>query len=358
MKMLLAGGGTGGHLFPAVAIAEQLLRQDERAEVRFVGTAKGLEAKLLPKLGLSLELIDMVGLVGRGLSGALQLVPKLLRSLRQSQKILDSFKPDIVVGVGGYSSFPVLVAARFKSIPFILHEQNAKPGLSNRVLARFARRVCLSIPGSGAGLPQGKLVVTGNPLRQGVADLGATLPTDGGILVFGGSRGAHVINQLMVEAMPLLRKQGVDVGFVHQTGETDAQQVTAAYCATGEEHVEVLPFIDDMATAYKNAQMVVCRAGATTIAELCACGRPALMIPFPYAAADHQTANAAAVEAAGAAKMLTQTDLTPERLAKEIGELWQDRERLQQMAAAARSLGQKDAAERVVDVCLQVLSED
>ena len=358
MKMLLAGGGTGGHLFPAVAIAEQLLRQDEASEVRFVGTAKGLEAKLLPKLGLALEIIDMVGLVGRGFGGAVQLLPKLMRSLRQSLNILQRFKPDIVVGVGGYASFPVLVAARLKGVPFILHEQNAKPGLSNRVLARFARRVCLSIPDSGSRLPQRKLVVTGNPLRQGVAEISSTLPSAGNILVFGGSRGAHAINELLVASMPLLRKKGVESSFVHQTGEADARQVAEAYRNSGETNVEVSPFIEDMANAYRSAQLVVCRAGATTIAELCACGRPALMIPFPYAAADHQTANAAAMVAAGAARMLAQADLTPEKLAGAISELWHDREALQQMAVAARSLGRKDAAERVVAVCLQVLSED
>ncbi len=358
MKMLLAGGGTGGHLFPAVAIAEQLLRQDRNAEVRFVGTAKGLEAKLLPKLGLALELIDMVGLVGRGLSGALQLMPKLLLSLRQSLEIVRRFNPDIVVGVGGYSSFPVMVAARLKGVPFIIHEQNATPGLSNRVLARFAQRICLSIPGSGERLPQGKLIVTGNPLRQGLTCLDSPLPSAGNILVFGGSRGAHAINELVVACMPLLRKNGIDATVIHQTGDVDEQQVTAAYREAGETGVEVLSFIDDMASAYKGAQLVVCRAGATTIAELCACGRPALMIPYPHAAADHQTANADAMEVAGAAIKLVQTDLTPEKLATAISELWKDQDRLQQMAAAARSLGQSDAAERVVDVCLQVLSED
>ncbi len=357
MRMLLAGGGTGGHLFPAVAIAEQLLRQDHNAEVRFVGTAKGLEAKLLPKLGLTLELIDMVGLVGRGLRGAWQLMPKLLRSLRQSLKIVQQFKPDIVVGVGGYASFPVLIAAHLKGVPFILHEQNAKPGLSNRVLAYFAQRVCLSIPGSGARLPQRKLVMTGNPLRQGVAEMDTAIPSAGKLLVFGGSRGAHAINELMIKSMPLLRRSGVTVAVLHQTGETDAPEAIAAYRTAGETDVEVVPFIDDMAGAYMSAQLVVCRAGATTIAELCACGRPALIIPFPYAAADHQTANAAAMEAAGAAKVLVQADLTPERLAAAISELWHDKERLLQMANSARSLGQKDAAQRVVAVCLQVLSE-
>ncbi len=324
MRMLLAGGGTGGHLFPAIAIAEQLLRQDRSAEVRFVGTARGLEAQLLPKLGLPLDLIDMVGVVGRGLGGALQLLPKLIRSLRQSLRIIRHFRPDIVVGVGGYASFPVLLAARLKGIPSVLHEQNALPGLSNRVLARFARRICLSLPGSGAHLPQRKLVVTGNPLRRGVAELSATLPERGKILVFGGSRGAHAVNELMTACVPLLRRQGLSAEILHQTGAADAAQVAAAYAAAGVSGVEVQPFIEDMARADREARLVVCRAGATTIAELCACGRPALMIPFPHAAADHQTANAAAMERAGAAKLLVQAELTPAQLAASLNELWKN----------------------------------
>ncbi len=358
MRMLLAGGGTGGHLFPAVAIAEQLLYQDGTAEVRFVGTARGLEASLLPKLGLSLELIDMVGIVGRGLWGLLQGVPKVLFSLQQSFNILKRFNPDIVVGVGGYSSFPVLIAARIKGVPFIIHEQNAKPGLSNRVLSRFAKRVCISIPGSGDSLPQKKLVLTGNPLRKGLVTLDTEISPKGKLLVFGGSRGAHAINELLIESLALLRQRGVCVSVIHQTGEADAELVKEAYRRRAENDVEVFPFIDDMATAYRDAQLVVCRAGATTLAELCACGRPALLIPFPYAAADHQTANAQAMEREGAAKMLVQTGLSPEKLADAIYELLNNNEQLRKMAAAASNLGQKDAAERVVSVCLQVLEED
>jgi len=357
MKMLLAGGGTGGHLFPAVAIAEQLLREDSSAAVRFVGTARGLEARLLPKLGFQLELIDMVGVVGRGVRGVLQILPKFIRSLCQSLRILQRFQPDIVVGVGGYASFPVLMASKLRGIPFILHEQNAAPGLSNRVLARFAKKICLSIPGSGAQLPQGKLIMTGNPLRQGVAELESALPEDGEILVFGGSRGAHAINELLVQSLPLMRGRGVAVKLMHQTGDADYTQVQAAYRSQGETNVEVFPFIDDMASAYKGSRLVVCRAGATTIAELCACGRPSLMIPFPFAAADHQTANARAMEAAGAAKMLVQAEISAESLARTIAELWQDQGQLQKMADAAASLGKKDAARRVVAVCTQVLTE-
>ncbi|WP_020675400.1 undecaprenyldiphospho-muramoylpentapeptide beta-N-acetylglucosaminyltransferase [Geopsychrobacter electrodiphilus] len=357
MKMLLAGGGTGGHLFPALAIAEQLLRDDSQSEVCFVGTKKGLEARLLPKLGFQLEFIDMVGVVGRGVRGIVQLLPKMLKSLRQSWLILQRFQPDIVVGVGGYASFPVLITSKLKGIPFILHEQNAVPGLSNRVLAGFARRICLSIPDSGKRLPRHKLVMTGNPLRQAVAELSSALPGSGEILAFGGSRGAHAINELLAESLPLLRRHGVTVKVVHQTGDADLDQIRAVYQSQGETNIEVIPFIEDMASAYKNSRLVICRAGATTIAELCACGRPALMIPLPSSAADHQTANARAMEAAGAAIMLTQHETSAEKLANTIAELWLNRDRLQVMAEAAASLGQKDAARRVVAVCIQVLTE-
>ena len=357
MKMLLAGGGTGGHLFPAIAIAEQLLREDAAAAVRFVGTAQGLEARLLPRLGLQLDLINMVGVVGRGLRGLLQGVPRLISSFAQSKQILRAFGPDIVVGVGGYASFPVLLAAATKGIPCVLHEQNAHPGLSNRILARVARRICTSIPGSEKGLPPQKVVLTGNPLRQGVLDISAELPEQGCLLVFGGSRGARAINQLMVDAMPQLRAKGFKARVLHQTGEADEAWVKEAYAAAEVADVEVRPFIENMAEAYAEARLVVCRAGATTIAELCACGRPAVMIPFPFAAADHQTANAAAMAQQGAAMMLPQKSLDAEGLVTELGALWHDPERLARMASAAAALGQKDAAAQVLQVCRQVLTK-
>lgn len=357
MKMLLAGGGTGGHLFPAIAIAEQLLREERDASVLFVGTERGLEAKLLPQLGLQLDLINMVGVVGRGLRGLLQGLPRLLSSIGQSRRILQSFAPDVVVGVGGYASFPVLLTAGLTGIPCVLHEQNAHAGLSNRILARLARRVCISIPGSEKNLPRKKVVLTGNPLRQGVVDVDAVLPDDGMLLVFGGSRGARAINQLMVEALPQLRARGITAPVLHQTGEADLEWVQKAYATAGIEGVEVRSFIDRMDSAYDAARLVVCRAGATTIAELCACGRPALMIPFPFAAADHQTANAAAMEQQGAARMLHQQSLDAETLVAELGALWHDDEKLGAMAEAAAGLGQKDAAARVLDVCRQAVRE-
>lgn len=354
MRMLLAGGGTGGHLFPAVAIAEQLLAEDNKAQVQFVGTAKGLEARQLPALGFALELIDISGVVGRGIFGLLLVLPKLVRSLSQSWRILSKFNPDVVVGVGGYASFPVLMAAGCRGIPCVIHEQNARPGLSNRLLAKVAKRICLSIPGSGAHLPQSKLVLTGNPLRQAMNLVSPILPSAGGLLVFGGSRGARAINRLMVETLPLLRQAGMTADLVHQTGRDDYAQVRQAYAEQQDKQVRVVSFIDDMSTAYNQARLVICRAGATTLAELCVCGRPALLVPYPYAAADHQTANARALEQQQAARLLPEAHLTPAGLAEAILGLWHNPTQLEKMATAARKLGQPAAAERVVAVCRQV----
>jgi len=354
MRMLLAGGGTGGHLFPAVAIAEQLLAEDDAAVVQFVGTARGLEARQLPRLGFALELIDISGVVGRGICGLLQALPKLGRSLGQSWRILSKFAPDVVVGVGGYASFPVLLAAGLRGIPCVIHEQNACPGLSNRLLARLATRICLSIPGSGARLPQAKLVLTGNPLRRGMNQISPLVPPAGSLLVFGGSRGARAINHLLMETLPLLRKEGLTAELVHQTGSDDLEEVRQAYAQQQDKRVRVVPFIEDMSTAYNEARLVICRAGATTLAELCVCGRPALLVPYPHAAADHQTANALALENQQAAQMLPEAKLTPARLAEAILKLWHNPAQLEQMAAAARKLGQPDAAQRVVAVCRHV----
>lgn len=354
MRMLLAGGGTGGHLFPAVAIAEQLLAEDDSAVVQFVGTAKGLEARQLPRLGFALELIDISGVVGRGIFGLVQVLPKLARSLRQSWRILSKFAPDVVVGVGGYASFPVLLAAGVRGIPCVIHEQNAQPGVSNRLLARLAQRVCLSIPGSGARLPQHKLVLTGNPLRRGLHQVSPVLPAVGSLLVFGGSRGAHALNRLLVEALPLMRAAGLTAQLVHQTGSDDFDQVREAYEEQQETLVSVVPFIEDMSAAYSQARLVICRAGATTLAELCLCGRPALLVPYPHAAGDHQSVNARALEHQQAARMLPEADLSAARLAEAVVELWNNPAQLEHMAAAARNLGQPDAARRVVEVCRQL----
>ncbi len=352
---MLAGGGTGGHLFPAVALAQLLLQQDEASAVQFVGTKRGLEQRLLPELGLPLMTVDMVGVVGRGWQGKLELIPKLIKSLIQAKIIIRIFKPDLVIGVGGYASVPVLLMAKLTGVPYLIHEQNAIPGLSNRLLGRWAKLVCLSFSGSHSGFNQSKTLVTGNPLRQGLETVTATIPQRGKILIFGGSRGAKAINQAVLEMLPYLSAWQERPEILHQTGEEDFLAVQQGYQNAGFDPGQVVPFIDDMATAYREASLVICRAGATTLAELAACGRAAILIPFPYAAGDHQTANAKALENVGAAICLEQSEIVPESLAVLVKNLVTDRQTLQRMAEQGRQLSFPGAAERILNECRRLL---
>ena len=355
MRLLLAGGGTGGHLFPAVALAQLLLQQEPGAAVQFVGTQKGLEARLLPKLGLPLVTVDMTGVVGRGWRGKLELGPKLVKSLWQAKSILKKFAPDLVLGVGGYASVPVLLMAKFLGIPYVIHEQNAIPGVSNRLLGKGAELICLSFPSRPSGFNPKKTLVTGNPLRSAMAHVEPQVPDPGKLLIFGGSRGARAINQVAVEMLPLLQKWPQPPVILHQTGEDDLVQVRADYAAAGWDPHQVVPFIEDMATAYAQARLVVCRAGATTLAELTVCGRPAILIPFPFATGDHQTANARTLANAGAALLLPQREMNADRLADMLNSLWKAPDRLKLMAERGRALGNPGAAETILNECRRLL---
>ncbi|MCK4502136.1 MAG: undecaprenyldiphospho-muramoylpentapeptide beta-N-acetylglucosaminyltransferase [Desulfuromonadales bacterium] len=355
MRLLLAGGGTGGHLFPAVALAQLLLQQDQQAAVLFVGTPRGLEQRLLPKLGLPLATVDMVGVVGRGWRGKLELLPKLIKSLIQAKKILSNFKPDLVIGVGGYASVPVLLMAKMTGVPYLIHEQNAIPGLSNRLLGKGAKLVCLSYADSGSSFDSARTVVTGNPLRQGLESVTTTIANPGKILIFGGSRGARAINQAVIKMLPELATWEPKPEIIHQTGDADFEQVQRAYKDAGFNPQQVVPFIEDMASAYREASLVVCRAGATTLAELTGCGRAAILIPFPFAAADHQTANAKVLAEKGAAILLPQGELTPERLGALVKQLFDDRLKLKQMGKQGLELGQLGATAQVLNECRRIL---
>lgn len=351
MRVLLAGGGTGGHLFPAVAIAQRLLEVSWQGEVLFVGTGHGIETRVLPELGLPLETVDFSGFVGKGLGGKLAMLPQLWRSVRQSQRILERFRPHVVVGVGGYASVPMLLAAQFKGLPTLIHEQNAVPGLANRLLARRAGRVCLSFAESAARFRGCATVLTGNPVRKGMAQCPPPPEVPLSLLVFGGSRGAQALNDALLAALPHLEPLRGQLTLLHQTGGADLERVQAGYRAAGWNPAQVVPFIDDMAAAYAGSQLVLCRAGATTIAELTACGRAAVLVPYPHAAGDHQTANAQALAAKGAALLLPQSELDGARLARLLGDLLLDRPRLLDMAAIARSLGRPDAADLILQEC-------
>jgi UDP-N-acetylglucosamine--N-acetylmuramyl-(pentapeptide) pyrophosphoryl-undecaprenol N-acetylglucosamine transferase len=349
MRLLIAGGGTGGHLFPGVAIVEELLAREPGAEVLFVGTARGIEASVVPKLGYPLRLIDASGLKTVGRLGALRGLLRVPRALWQSRRIVKQFRPDAVIGVGGYASGPVVLTAWLARIPTAILEQNSIPGLANKLLGRVVPRVFLAFDGTRRFFREKQIQLTGNPIRRAIrtrlqAQNGAAGAGARRVFCFGGSLGARAVNDLVVAAM---RELGDRVELVHQTGKDDAERVAAAYREAGLT-ADVRPFIDDMAAEYGRADLVIARAGATTVAELTTVGRPAILIPYPFAADNHQERNAAALAAAGAAVMLRQSDLDGPTLAAAIRELLDDPDRLGRMQSAMKALGMPQAAETIV----------
>ncbi|MDH3999589.1 MAG: undecaprenyldiphospho-muramoylpentapeptide beta-N-acetylglucosaminyltransferase, partial [Desulfuromonadales bacterium] len=332
--------------------------EEPQSEVLFVGTERGLEARMLPELGWELKTIEMSGFAGLGLSARLKAMMKLVVGFGQSRKILREFRPDVVVGVGGYASAPVLLAAKILGVPYLIHEQNAWPGQANRLFGRWARRVCLSLIEADRAFHAAATIVTGNPVRAEMEQC-PRIDTTGKpcLLIFGGSQGARAINQTVVAALSHLQEWRGQLQIIHQTGEAACKEVEAAYQQAGWSDVTVTPFIKDMAAAYGRSTLVLCRAGATTLAELTACGRPALLIPFPQAAGNHQSLNAQAMAAKGAALMMEQKNLTAETLAQLLNDLLRDSERLQSMAAAANNLAKPGAAARLLKECRTVLEE-
>ncbi len=353
MRMIIAGGGTGGHLFPGVAIAEEFLARNKDNQVLFIGTERGLEARILKDLGFDLRTINIEGVKGRGLRSLAALF-KIPLSLMQSRRIIRSFSPDVVVGVGGYASGPAVLAAYLMGIRTAIAEQNALPGVTNRILGRFAGRIFVSFAESEKWFPPGKVVVTGNPVRSGLFDgcragVGAGGPFT--VLVFGGSQGAHRINEAVGEALAGLAEMKGRIRFLHQTGERDAAQVEKIYREQGIE-AQVFPFIRDMAAAYRSADLLICRAGATSIAEITACGKAAVFIPFPFAVNDHQTENARVLVETGAAEMIAERDLDGARLAGVIRKLAAEPDRIREMEKKSRGLGNPRAAADIVDACI------
>ncbi|MEP6742807.1 MAG: undecaprenyldiphospho-muramoylpentapeptide beta-N-acetylglucosaminyltransferase [bacterium] len=352
MRVLIAAGGTGGHIYPGIAVVKEIVRRHPDSEVRFVGTARGLESKLVPQAGFELSIIDSTGLKNVGIAARARGLLVLPKSLRQAKALITRLQPDIVIGAGGYVSGPVLLTAASMKLPTLVMESNALPGWTNRVLARFIDRAAVSFE---AALPffRGKGVVTGNPVRREFFEISDKPrdPSQLSILIFGGSQGAHAINEAMIGALPMIGEVKNKLRITHQTGETDFDQVKRGYKdETWSEQANVRKYIDDMVAAFAEVDLLICRAGATTTAELIAAGKASLMIPFPFAADDHQRKNAEAMEAAGAAKMILQQDLSPQRLAREIETLVREPERVTVMGQAARKLSRGDAAAKVVDL--------
>ena len=359
-RVVIAGGGTGGHLFPGIAVARELEEMDPPMEAHFMGTSHGIEARILPREGFPLHTVEAEGFRGRGLRRVAALW-KLAVGFRQSIGVLRRLKPRWVLGVGGYASLPAGLAAVALRIPLFLHEQNATAGLANRILASWSRMVFLSYPQT-RGIPKKAWVkVTGNPVRRELLESEADhgffgLSLDRRVvLVFGGSQGARSINRALVEDLSLFREYRNQVAFIHQVGEGMVEEVRKAYARAGLE-AHVTPFIYEMGKAYATASLVVCRAGATTLAEVTALGKPSILIPFPHAVGDHQLHNAKALEREGAALVITESEFQEGLLGGKIRGLLFQSDRLEEMAAAARSLGRPQAAREIAESCLEVVS--
>jgi UDP-N-acetylglucosamine--N-acetylmuramyl-(pentapeptide) pyrophosphoryl-undecaprenol N-acetylglucosamine transferase len=361
VRLVIAGGGTGGHLFPGIAVAEEFLSRDSTNEVLFVGTERGIEARVLPRLGFRVEFIAAAGIRGKGGFSQVKGVAMLLYGYAQSRRILKEFRPDRVLGVGGYASGPVVLAARGLQIRRFVHEQNAIPGMTNKILSRFAEEVFISLDESRQFFPKGKALLTGNPVRKEILASAGNPPALSGtplcqrgaggdfrLLIFGGSAGAHSVNQAVMAALPFLAGSRERLAITHQTGENDLAEVREAYRREGFA-AEVVPFIDDMAGAYRDAALVVCRAGATTIAEVTACGKACIFIPYPHAVDDHQRRNAEALLKKGAGFMLLEQELSGESLARMIGELIAEPGKIEAAGQSARELARLDAARVIVD---------
>ncbi|MDW8238075.1 MAG: undecaprenyldiphospho-muramoylpentapeptide beta-N-acetylglucosaminyltransferase [Acidobacteriota bacterium] len=363
-RVLIAAGGTGGHIFPGVAVAREWQRHDPQVKVLFVGTARGLETRVIPQEGFELELIEVSGLNRVGLGPMLRSLAMLPRGFMQSLGVLRRFRPDLVIGVGGYAAGPIMLMAALKRIPTLIIEPNAYPGFTNRVLARWVRAAAVGFA-EAAPYFHGKAVVTGNPVRPEFFQIASASPAIAEaatapfhLLIVGGSQGAHALNTAAMAAVPVLLLNYDQLTVTHQTGERDLALARAAYESLAQrERVHVRPFIHPVADELARAHFVVCRAGAITLAELAALGKPALLVPLPTAANDHQRKNAEAMARQGAARCVLQSELTPERMVAEVARVIEDRDQLAAMAAAMRRFARPDAAQKIVALGYELMQQ-
>jgi UDP-N-acetylglucosamine--N-acetylmuramyl-(pentapeptide) pyrophosphoryl-undecaprenol N-acetylglucosamine transferase len=349
MRIVFAGGGTGGHLFPGLAVAREFQRRDGKTAILFIGTEQGIEYRVLPKEGFQLETLPVKGMKGRGARGLLDALYGVPAGLARSLTILRGFRPDCVIGLGGYASGPVLLAAKLRRIRCAIMEQNLRPGFTNKTLARWVDRVFTAYRESEKYFPAARVLETGNPVRWTEAPQ-IKRSEKFTLLIFGGSAGARRINYAMVDALKLLDDLKNHIVITHQTGQLDYDSIKRAYGSLPFQ-ATVTPFIERMDEAYAGADLVLCRAGALTIAELTVFGKAAILVPYPYAIYDHQRSNAESLQERGAAAMILDRELTGALLAERIRGYFTDRARLERMAAAARALGRPDAAARIVDAC-------
>ncbi len=357
MNVTITGGGTGGHLFPAIAIAQEFQRRDRMHAIQFIGSARGLEAQVLPRAGYQLQTVNIKGFAGKRIlqkvESLLSIVPAIMRACR----LLRAFRSEIVIGVGGYISFPAVIAGRMLGLPVALHEQNSVPGLSNRLLGFWAERVFVTYAESMSCFPARKTMHSGLPLRTMPAvdpneDRDRAMHT---VCVLGGSQGAREINRAVIEALPIFENSGIRLRFIHQTGTQDFESVADAYRQHSVQ-AEVAPFFDDILVRFIASDLVVARAGAGTLAELALCGRASILIPYPFAAGDHQKKNALMFVGQGAAQLLESHELNSAVLAQQIIDLIGAPERLQQMSQQARLLAHPQAAQIIVDECCRMVA--
>ena len=363
IRIIIAGGGTGGHLFPAIAIAQEFMAKDPENKVIFVSTGNPFELSVLDKAGFILEKITAEGIKGRGLLRQLRSMWKIPVGIFESMRIIKNFKPDLVMGVGSYAAGPVAVGAWFMRKKLILHEQNILPGITNRILSRFADRIYVSFKNTKANFNPGKVLYTGNPLRKEFMqkakenkDNNTALSAKDytfTVLILGGSQGAHSINEAVIKAIEHFKGKH-NFYFIHQTGKQDEAAVKKAYKDQGISCM-VKSFFDDIPKQYQRANLIICRSGATTVAELAAVGKGVIFIPFPFAADNHQVLNARTFTETGAAEMILQKNLTDQMLAERIEYYASNKEALEVMATKAKSLGKPDAAKIIVEDCYSLL---
>lgn len=354
--LMIAGGGTGGHIYPAIAIAREWLARDASRKVVFVGTERGLERTIVPKAGFPLEFIDVGGLKGKG---PIELAKNLFRlplGFIQAFRLVGRHKPDVALGVGGYSSGPVLLAAKLRGVPTIIHEANAFPGVTNRALAKIVKTVAVAFADAAPRLGRKDSIVTGNPIR---AEFFATQPRNSAtpqrLLIFGGSQGSRVINDAMTGALLFLSRFKGQIEIVHQTGPKELDKVQAAYRTSAFSDARVVAYLDPIVDEIAAADVVVCRAGAMTIGELAAVGRAAIFIPFAAATNNHQEVNARVVERAGGGVVITEAQLTPERLAGTISDVLSSPDRARQMGDSAKALAAPEATKKIVDTIEKII---
>jgi UDP-N-acetylglucosamine--N-acetylmuramyl-(pentapeptide) pyrophosphoryl-undecaprenol N-acetylglucosamine transferase len=356
MRIVIVGGGTGGHLYPGIAVAQELKRWDPRARIMFMGARGGSEHAIVSREGYRHFEITASGFGRRQWRERLTALGHLLQGFSQAMRVLRRVQPQVILGLGSYVSGAVMLAAGALGIPRLIHEQNVIPGLTNRLLGHIVHRVAVSFEESVAHFPKGKAVVTGNPVRPAICRIrGRTHAPNGRfhLLVFGGSQGAQHLNLAMLEALPQLVDVLESLWIVHQTGTNDFAAVQMAYADRGYPGV-VHAYIEDMATEYSTADLVICRAGATTIAELTVSGTAAVLVPFPYATNDHQQYNARTLAVAGAAEVIQDQTLNGRLLAERIRYYLLHPEEVADMASRSLALGKPDAATRVAHLCLEL----